>query len=60
MKVPCGVIMGKSPMKTSVSLISPAFSPVLMWSRVLIRSGALKVMSRCRHSSSSYLGLPNS
>ncbi len=60
MKVPSVVIMAKSPMKTSASLISPAFSPVLMCSRVLIRSGAEKVMSRWRHSSSSNLGAPNS
>ncbi len=53
MKVPRSVIMGKSPMKTVCSLISPV--PAFM-NRAVTNSGRAYVMSRSRHSSSEYFG----
>ena len=49
MKVPRSVIMGKSPMKTSCSLISPV---VLLTNIASTNSGAEKVASLSLHSSS--------
>src|SRR5438105_791220 len=59
MKVPLSVMSGKSPMKMSCSLISPAFSPDLILSRMRTLSGAANVVSCSRHSSSLILGAPN-
>ena len=53
MNVPRFVIMGKSPMKTVCSLISPV--PAFM-NRAVTNSGRAKVMSRSRHSSSECFG----
>ena len=53
MKVPRSVIIGKSPMKTVCSLISPV--PAFM-NRAVTKSGRAYVMSRSRHSSSEYFG----
>ena len=53
MNVPRLVIMGKSPMKTVCSLISPV--PAFM-KRAVTKSGRANVMSRSRHSSSECFG----
>ena len=47
MKVPCFVIMGKSPMKTFCSRISPV---TRLTNRTVMKSGAAYVMSLSRHS----------
>ena len=52
MKVPWSVIMGKSPMKTSCSLISPVS---LLTNSASTNSGAEKVMSLSLHSSTEFL-----
>ena len=56
MNVPRAVIMGKSPMKTVCSLISPV--PAFM-KRAVTNSGRANVMSRSRHSSSECFGGSN-
>ncbi len=56
MKVPRSVIMGKSPMNTDCSRISPVSS--LMKATFMVR-GAEKVMSLLRHSASDLDGSPN-
>ena len=56
MKVPRSVIMGKSPMNTDCSRISPVSS--LMKATFIVR-GAEKVMSLLRHSASDLDGSPN-
>ena len=48
MKVPLSVMSGKSPMKMSCSLISPAFSPDLILSRMRTLSGAAIGRRRAR------------
>ena len=53
MNVPRSVIIGKSPMKTVCSLISPV---VAFMNRAVTNSGRANVMSRSRHSSSECLG----
>ena len=53
MNVPRSVIMGKSPMKTVCSLISPVCA---FMKRAVTNSGRANVMSRSRHSSSEYFG----
>ena len=64
--VPFGVISGISPMNTSCSLMSLTdFAPVSSSTSNTIKrsvtlSGALYVMSRCWHSSTSYLGFSSS
>ena len=59
MNVPLSVMSGKSPMKMSCSLISPAFSPDLILSRMRTLRGAANVTSCSRHSSSLIFGWPN-
>ena len=56
MNVPRSVIMGKSPMKTDCSRISPVSS--LMKATFMV-SGAEKVMSLLRHSAMGLVGSPN-
>ena len=53
MKVPLSVIMGKSPMKTVCSLISPV---VAFMNRARTKIGAEKVMSFSLHSSTENFG----
>ena len=53
MKVPRSVIMGKSPMKTVCSLISPVCA---FMNRAVTNNGRAYVMSRARQSSSEYFG----
>ena len=53
MNVPCSVISGRSPRKSSCSLTSPLTFTV---SSARTRSGAPYVVSRWRHSRSEYLG----
>jgi hypothetical protein len=53
MKVPFSVIMGKSPMKTVCSLISPVLA---FMNRARTKIGAEKVMSFSLHSSTVNLG----
>ncbi len=56
MNVPRSVIMGKSPMKTCCSRISPVSS---FTNRTTMVSGAENVMSLLRHSSIGFEGSPN-
>ena len=57
MNVPCSVIIGKSPMKTRCSRISPVS---LLTKRTVIESGAWYVRSFSRHSLIENCGSPNS
>src|SRR4051812_5618253 len=57
MNVPLLVIIGKSPMKTVCSLISPVDE---FMKRAVTNSGREKVMSFSRHSDSEYFGGSNS
>src|SRR5882724_1647316 len=57
MKVPFSVIIGKSPMKTVCSLISPVWA---FMKRAVTKRGLEKVMSFSLHSSSEYFGGSNS
>src|SRR5581483_10610696 len=57
MKVPFSVIIGKSPMKTVCSLISPVWA---FMKRAVTKRGREKVMSFSLHSSSEYFGGSNS
>ena len=56
MKVPFGVMSGKSPMNTVWLLISPV---VLLMNSAVTNIGAEKVMSLSLHSSTEYLGGSN-
>ena len=57
MNVPFSVIIGKSPMKTVCSLISPVWA---FMKRAVTKRGREKVMSFSLHSSSEYFGGSNS
>ena len=57
MNVPCSVIIGKSPMKTRCSRISPVS---LLTKRTVIESGTWYVRSFSRHSLIENCGSPNS